>query len=260
MIVRDYEDGYLFIPQTAHARGCGELLHQWGNAQFAVPDVMREIIAGTSLHDTGWIDLDLSPRLNDDGTPNSFMQPTMDERAGVWRRGVTIARLYNPYAALMVSMHASFLYGRWLQRGIDTPEILATVQQLHDEQIDTQERLIAHMEQSGRYAGAIAQRDTHYRILRFADSLSLACCTAPLRPGTLENVPLIATDERVDVRYTPVDETALALSPYPFVEAGAQLYAEGRYIPQKTFGSMAEYHQMLQEAPTCTLTFTFVPQ
>ena len=261
MIVRDYEDGWLLITQPSHAWGCGRLVRLWGNEQFARPVARRELMQATNLHDIGWAEWDSTPRLNDDGTPISFLQTTIEETDAIWRRAVTTLRQFNPYAALLVSMHAATIYMQRLARNTDTPEDRAAFETLLTDQQQIQRDLEAYLRGFDLYDDALSpeQLEANYRVLRTVDLLSLACCTGPLTAGEIENVPGGSASERVTITYTPADDVTLALAPYPFRDAETVLSVEGRYVPQKRFDRVEQYHTALETAEMRMLAFKLVP-
>ena len=63
MIRRDYEGGLLLIPQTAHAWVSGQLALRWGNGRFARPELWEELVLVAMLHDNGWAEWELAPRI-----------------------------------------------------------------------------------------------------------------------------------------------------------------------------------------------------
>ncbi len=261
MIVRDYENGWLLITQPSHAWGCGRLVRLWGNEQFARPGARRELMQATNLHDIGWAEWDSAPPLNADGTPRSFMQTTLEETDAIWQRAVTTLRQFNPYAALLVSMHAATIYTRRLERDADPPEARAAVEGMLQEQQQIQRDLQNYLSGFDLYDEALnsEQLEANYRVLRTCDLLSLACCTGPLTAGEIANVPGGNASERVTITYTPVNDTTLTLSPYPFRDSETVLSVEGRYLPQKRFDSVKAYQAALNAAEMRMLAFKFMP-
>lgn len=83
------------------------------------------VIVATRLHDIGWAEWDAAPRLGVDGQPVNFLATTLAETIPVWRRGMRLVGVIDPVAALLVSQHATRIYERRWERGMDGAEELA---------------------------------------------------------------------------------------------------------------------------------------
>jgi len=251
MIRRDYEGGLLLIPQTAHAWVSGQLALRWGNGRFARPELWEELVLVAMLHDNGWAEWELAPRIRSDGRPVSFMEMALEEHFAIWQRSAERMQPTSLYGALLISKHASDLYERRLEqndRG-DTPEERDRIHGFVGQQLAFQERVHRTLADHPRYGPALAQEPLAdaFRLLQIWDWLSLLLLMGPLPETTLEQVPL-GPGERTPIRLAPRDARTLTLEPYPFDEAPFTVRADGRWLAQREFGHNTLFRRALDAA------------
>ena len=262
MIFRTMPDGWLVISQPAHAWASGQLAAAWGNENFAGPTPREAVIVATSLHDIGWQAWDTAPRLHPDGRPVNFLGTSLDETEQVWQRGVDHVRLLDPYAALLVSLHATTIYQRRMERGAGSLAEQARLKTRQTNHSAIQANLQAQLGNHAHYAPAATPTIIYanYRLLRTCDLLSLAICTGPLKEGEITEVPGKTPDEWITLRYIPSDDNTLVLTPYPFSEPQLTVRIEARRLGQLTFPNLSAFHTALAEATWTHLEFTLMPR
>lgn len=251
MICRPHAGGWLFISQPAHAWMAGELAAAWGNARFATPSPKEGVVLATRLHDIGWLSWDAQPRLENDGLPVNFLATTLDETLPIWRLAVKWVQMMNPFAALLVSMHASTIYDLRLERGSDQPEKRAEVQNALQEHKRLQAKLRQDLAQSSLYSKAIEPERLNftYRWLRVCDLMSLAVLAGVFAPdGQIEQVPARAESELTTIDYRRHDPFTLEITPWPFARSDIQLSVLARAVDQKRFEDQEAYHVALAQA------------
>lgn len=251
MICRPHAGGWLFISQPAHAWMAGELAAAWGNARFATPSPREGVVLATRLHDIGWFSWDAQPRLENDGLPVNFLATTLDETLPIWRLAVKWVQMMNPYAALLVSMHASTIYGLRLQRGSDPSENRAEVENALQEHKRLQAKLRQDLAQNSLYGKAIEPERLNfiYRWLRVCDLISLAILAGVFAPeGQIEQVPARAESELTTIDYRRQDPFTLEITPWPFARSDIQLSVLARAVDQKRFQDQDAYHAALAQA------------
>ncbi|UCC62946.1 MAG: DUF3891 family protein [Anaerolineae bacterium] len=259
MIRREFEGGLLLIPQTAHAWVAGQLALRWGNERFARPEPWDELMLVASQHDSGWAEWEMAPRIHPDGRPVGFMEMELEEHFAIWQRSVERMQPTSLYGALLISMHATFMYERRLQddeRG-DTPEARQRMRGFVDEQRKFQEGIRHTLAGHPRYGPALEEQPLAdaFRLLQIWDLLSLLLLLAPGSAGLLgpfptnrlEDVP-VAPCERATIQLTPRDKRTLTLEPYPFGEAPFTVRADGRWLAQGTFRHNALFRRALEDA------------
>jgi len=259
MICRRHVDGWLFISQLAHARMAGELAAAWGNAQFAAPRPRDAVILATQLHDIGWLKWDARPRLGDDNRPANFLDTTLEETIPIWRQAVEWVRIINPFAGLLVSLHATTIYRRRLERNVDPPEKRVLVQNLIEEQEGVQAGLRLDLVGHPEYGNAtkLQRLAVIYRWLRVSDLLSLAVLAGALpQEGQIQQVPIGNGDEFSAITYRCHPPFALEISPWPFAGSEIQIPVHARYLNQETFLDQDVYHSALAQAPWRSISIT----
>lgn len=252
MIVRREQAGWLFITQPAHAWLAGRLAAAWGNGDFAYPSPRSAVIMATHLHDIGWLRPDESPRLDADGHPVNFLDSTLLETIPIWRLAVRQVSELDPYAALLVSKHASTIYRRRLERGADPPELHGETRALLAEQESFQDDLRSRLAGHPIYgpASQVTPLNFAYRWLRVCDLMSLFLCASnfPLS-GEITEVPGRFPDEFVIIQYDRPQPFTLTLKPCPFAETNLQFTIQTRWLPDASFHDQASFKTALEQAP-----------
>lgn len=251
------------IPQHQHAQISGYLAAHWGGVNgFARPgefagdagprhaaSLRDEVVLGIAEHDNGWWETEAMPRFSArDGLPVGLGEaaaPSPANEFDAWRHGgferwrLGIARLApgHPYAALLTSLHAYWLYAvafEDLMVGEDdsrrhfifgAPDVAASlakdraaVREFLDEQQRRQAEFIARVEHDPRLAGATAEAHLrpHLRLLQLLDALSLFVSMNEPGEHRLPDVPRGSWADRVTLHWRREDELTLQLDPYPF--------------------------------------------
>ena len=254
MIVRREGRGYLLISQPAHAWLAGALAAAWGNERFTRPAPREAVVMATRLHDIGWLAWDAAPRLGEDGRPVSFLDTNLDETIPIWKRAVRKVSLLDPYAALLVSKHASTVYRRRLERGADPTEQRAAVEASLAEQAAIQESFCRQLADHPVYGPATEpdHLSAAYRWLRACDLLSLALCTDDISSsGVIEAVQGTEPVKFSKIRYERPRPFELRLDPTPF-SAPLRLEIQTRYLSESTYPSQAAYLTAVEQAPWVT--------
>ena len=163
------------------------------------------------------------------------------------------------FAALLVSIHASTIYGRRLVRGADPPQIRANVQNVLREHERLQARLRQDLAKSSLYGPEIEPErlTVTYRWLRVCDLISLAVLAGVFSPeGQIERVPVGTGTELTTINYRHHAPFTLEIAPWPFAASNIQLSVLARHINQKRFEDQNAYHAALAQAAWQSLTVT----
>lgn len=262
MICRPHRSGWLLITQPAHAWMAGELAAAWGNEQFAPPTPYEAVVMATRLHDIGWLAWDTQPRLDRNGLPVNFIGTTLEETIPVWRQAVRWAAAMDPFAAILISMHATTIYRRRLERGADPPERQQQVQDAVDEHDRLQASLREALENHPQYGEACQPQHLArtYRWLRICDLLSLAILSGTLPPeGQIDGVPELGDTPAGTLHYQVHPAYTLEVSPWPFKQAEIKVPVAARYLRQETFAEQPAYHRALAEAEWSTILAVLRP-
>jgi hypothetical protein len=292
------------IQQHHHAQVSGYLAAHWGDANgFARPghypgatDPARwrdEVVLGIAEHDNGWWETEAMPRFNHrDGLPVGIGEaapPTDANEFEGWRSGgferwsIGIQRLagLHPYSALLVSLHAYWLYAMAfedLARDAEPmrhfvfgePDIAdgltgerARTRAFLEQQADLQAQLTQRLADDAAMARAVepAHLQPHLRLLQLMDSLSLYLALNDQDDHELPHVPRGGWDDRCTIRWMRRDARTIALDPYPFDVDPLPVLMPARIVTeaQRDAGSdSASPLARLHALPLRTIEFTLV--
>lgn len=260
MIYRpDHESGLLAITQPAHAWMAGALAAAWGNMQFARPVPFDAVVLATRLHDIGWLPWDAAPRLGADGRPVGFLQTTLEETIPTWERGVRQVSMLDPYSALLISLHATTVYRRRLERGIDPPAQQAQIAALLAAQEHWRAGQLAALADHPAYGGLRSEAQVHaaYRWLRVCDLLSLVMLTDVFADeGEIADVPGREVGAFVTLRYARPAPLLVELEPWPFAEPLVTQALQARRLTTAVYPDQRRFEEALAQAPWQQLNVT----
>jgi hypothetical protein len=227
VIVRGVGESAEIVTQVDHAVVSGILAEAWSAAGPDALDPREPIVLAARLHDIGWRHWEAAPRLNPDtGRPANFLDVQIDEHLRLYRLGIDEVEALDPYAGMLVSMHAAGIYtGRYgsqpALRLTRAPAVQAVV-----------DAFVA--EQEARYGGAqVALGITDdevwrsYLLLQVFDRLSLRLCRGdPAGPGPLD----VALPGGRVLRVEP-DADGDRLDPWPFAADEIRVGIPTRTVP-----------------------------
>src|SRR3954465_5638905 len=140
------------IGQPAHAWLSGQLARAWGNERFPAPEPREEVCLAAEQHDLGTAAWDAAPRVNPQtGRPMSFMEMPTEVHLDLWTRAPRLALVQGRYAALLVSLHGTLLYG-YRDWSAAPEEIRQAVEAYRTDQRALQDRLVTSLREDPRYA------------------------------------------------------------------------------------------------------------
>jgi hypothetical protein len=264
MLLRKDGPGVIAIPQSSHAWLSGQMARAWGNAHFTAPAPHEEVCLAAEQHDIGWQSWEEMPALDPEtGLPQAFFKVPPDVHVALWREGVRRARTtIGRYPALLVSLHADTIYGRYFDFARASAENARAVRAFLDEQHLFQARLAASLRadpETGREAAPEAILRNQLLIAAL-DWISLAICGGVTKEIRIPNVPT-ARDGRTELRLRPRGEThdlildELTLDPWPFREASLAVRAEGKRLRGR-IATQADLQRALDEAEPVLVTAT----
>jgi hypothetical protein len=246
------EDGQLLcIHQTTHALMSAQFCRFWGNDEFAPPQPYTPVMMAIAQHDNGWFEWEESPRLCDDGTPMDFITYTdQAEKTRLWQRGIDRVWAQHPYAALLISRHASLLYEAFqFQDAYDSPDNCEVVRFLADQKrlLESTRRLLGHDDQ---YLAALQPEviEANTRLLQFGDLVSLQVSIPWADQTTIQQCPVDYTGKQTSLEMR-FDEETITFDPWPYSVNEFEVTMEGFLLEQKHFDSEEAYHQALANAP-----------
>ncbi len=191
MLIR--RDG-LAIGQPAHAWVSGQLARAWGNEAFPAPAPREPVCLAAEQHDVGWADADLAPTLDEEGRPRSFVAVPRAEHVAIWRGAARRMLAQSRHAALLVSLHGTSLYDRYVDADAHPPALAAAIRDYLAAERALQAELGAGLDP--------AVVDRGRRLLLALDGLSLALCHG--NAAELGDVPA-AGGAGATIRVTPAE-------------------------------------------------------
>jgi hypothetical protein len=259
MLKTQQGDELVCITQPDHAAISGFLAAHWGNETFARPggfapsddpEALRdEVLFAISQHDNGWWEWEASPRLaKGDGLPVDLIEVFQHPLEGTerWRIGVRRFQDTHPYASLLISFHAYWLYAPRANEADDPafrhplfgdaqpPSLtgweLEQAETFLAELRDLQEQLRVKTAELDHRADWLKPEHhlPHGRLLQLLDAISLALCSRLIPPRSgeargfgqdpiaLHNVPRRSWEDRVTLSLRPGGKARIAVAPYPF--------------------------------------------
>jgi hypothetical protein len=112
VIARREGGGWTLIRQMDHAAHCAELARAWRAGPFGRDSVSASLEYAAGYHDLGWSEIDDRPEIDAEGRPGNFTQIDEARHTEFYSSAVRTIALTDPYAAYLVSLHASGLYSR----------------------------------------------------------------------------------------------------------------------------------------------------
>ena len=244
MLVREEGKAAVCIGQASHAWLSGQLARAWGGDAVAPIRPREEVCLAAEQHDVGMATWDLRPTLHPQtGRPRSFLQMELPVHLALWSAAPERLLTQSRYAALLVSVHGTIIYGR-SDLSTMSPERAGPIGEYLAAQRELQARLRAEL-------GASEEEVARNGRLVFAwDWLSLALCLH-WPGGDTPSVPLADGDG--PLQYVP-DEQGGTLSPWPFAVPELRVWCEAKRLEGR-FEDEPSLHAALDAAPLERLEF-----
>jgi hypothetical protein len=242
MIHRPDPNGTLLIGQPAHAWMSGRMARAW-KWPF---QPWEDVCLAAEQHDIGMAGWDARPELDPDtGLPYSFTSMPREMHVGLWSEAARLLLPQGRYPALLVSLHGTGLYERYLP-----------ADQLAAE--PTRSYLAAEREFQSAMQRSLnaepAEVDDAASLVRCWDWMSLFLCTASSDRATMQAVPSCEGDQAtLEMAWIDGDPTRVRVDPWPFLEPSLTLTVEGRLLGDR-YDDRESMLRALDEAPWRTLS------
>lgn len=242
MLIVDEGERWTAITQPAHAWLAGQVARAWGNARFAAPEPLEDVVLGTAQHDVAWSDYDRHPPLHAEaGRAASFIEAPTRERHLIWHDAPDRVIAQSPWAALLVSLHGTNIHTRYVDPATLPAGEAALIARYLDEQRALQDRLIALLGTDR------ARAERQGELLFCLDALSLSLCHGwPER-----ELPAV---DGTAVRCRPTGQREATLEPWPLGTDRLELTLRARTFTER-FADEAALHAALAAAPYREVAF-----
>ena len=279
-------DKLYMITQPDHAQIAGYLEAHWGNEEFNAPGYFHksddherlkdEIVLAVSEHDNGWWEWEATPQLNDnDGLPMNLTEflTNLQEGMNRWRLALPLFSKNHPYASLLMSFHAYWLYAQNVFDDPDPAFLHPLVRKttlleytFEDEKLENatnfmtelenmQAEFITKVKNNPETAHWVEEEHLkpNARFLQLMDALSLSLCSNLIPPNKgdavglgddefdLLDVPRKSWQDRVTIKIQPKGLKRIVCEPYPFNTDPLPVF-----VPAKIFDLPVEKHSNFQ--------------
>ena len=246
MILRPHGGGTLLIGQPAHAWLSGRLADEW-----AWPfQPLEEVRLAALQHDIGMAAWDAGPALDPEtGLPYSFTSMPRHMHVDLWSHAARLVMAQSPYAALLVSLHGTGLYERYVppqQREAEPVRAYLAAERTF------QQTLAAAL------TADPGEVDRNAALLRCWDWLSLFVCTGSGEDGSFDGVPSADGTDVLEARMPGRDASAVTVAPWPFRCDRLEMELQGRLLTGR-YGSQSELDAALAAAPIEALSVVLQP-
>ncbi len=215
-------------------------------------------------HDLGWHDWERAPTFNrTTGRPHFFREVPVPDHIALWRRGVDMAMALGRYPALLISLHASGLYGAFdpfragkLNATATDAAAVATVRDFLTEQAGIQARLMQRPWSRSNLRPRRRDRDggASRALIALTDRMSIAICSGVVAPVTV-TAPGMGEFRMSPIRHDP---RRVQVDPWPFRSHKVRVIAEGRTL-QDHFDDEQRMRAALATADMVTIATKLVP-
>ncbi|MCA0454687.1 MAG: DUF3891 family protein [Chloroflexi bacterium] len=239
MIVNPTQNGWEVIYQPAHALLAAKIAAHWRADQR--PQRWLETLVSLAQHDDESGDWSGNGHLSEVGAPLDF---SLRERPSLDQPELVTDELQSKgqWAALMISMHMSFLYEHLRDESREYAAFL-------DQQLDHQKAWRSALKVSKKEA------DEAYALFQWCDRMSLILCRRELPDAerALEVSPG-PDGTRYDVVYK---DEVVTVQPWPFEESHFTVSVESIQLEQLRFKDDPELLKALRQTPVTELSWAF---
>jgi hypothetical protein len=244
VIVKQEEGGWTLINQMDHAQHCAEIARAWRLGSSGEASVSKSLEYAAGYHDLGWIEADRQPEIDSEGRPKNFTQANEARHTAFYSKAVRTIAETDPYAAYLVSLHASGLYSRrfgwfglnpvdWTKIGPDGHALLTGERQFRTDIAKTVSPEELEFERAWR----------NYMLLETFDYLSLLTCYGFQSTGC-GPVPTVEGQwEKLSIRR--LSSWEVELSPFPFVGNELVVQVKRVQLDRASFNSDAELREQV---------------
>ncbi len=273
MMISGHKDSRLvLVLQTDHSRVAGLLAAHWGNAEFAEPAPYESMVLAAEEHDGGWWEWEVRPTLTDEGYPMDYIG-SVKRLGSVWhefyRRGIERVAERDPYAGLMILMHAEGLctQGKGLIPHMPDCSAMPEVRDALGRLEVRRQELVGELRQSSAYGDFATNRQLwrNYQLMQAFDQLAQFICNRyPFDsgerkngpPNSIAHVPVAPGRDDVTLSVDVLDAERARVHPYPFDRSPLQIPIPARLVPDRPYASQEAFLHDFYRAERCVITYS----
>jgi len=251
MISGRMESRLVLVMQTDHSKVAGLLAAHWGNDRFAAPAPYGSMVLAAEEHDAGWWEWEARPTLTGEGYPMDYIG-SVTRLGSVWldfyRRGIERVAEQDPYAGLMVLMHAEGLctQGKGLIPHMPDCSAVPEVRDTLDRLEIRREELLAELRGSREYRDFAAEGELwrNFQLMEVFDQLGQFVCNrypfdSEARkngpPNRIGHVPVGPGKDDVTLTVDVLDGERARVHPYPFDRSPLRIPIPARLLPDRPY-------------------------
>ncbi len=266
MIVLDAPDkSMLLIRQADHAASSAQMAGCWRRPGVIGASMWPRLIEAVRRHDDGWRAIEQRPPLDQQGRPYDFKSIATPDHVAVWQASMDAAEDDDLYVALLIALHARWLYTHVNEDHIE--QQAAAQAFVHDAtlRIDALITNLACGAADERAAVRPGPLSTARRLLGFFDALSLALLGAIDwfdRMGPLDwadhsqTISLTHSDRRAHGRGDADHESEIDIRPWPFAAERVHISTSAVRLGRSRFDKPDHVRRLMAEAAPAVLTWT----
>lgn len=247
MIVREEDGGWTLVRQMDHSAHCAKLSLAWRAGPYGEASVSQALEYAAGYHDLGWTEIDKQPEIDADGRPLNFTKIDEVRHTEFYSGAVRTIAKTDPYAAYLVSLHASGLYSRryawaglkpvdWTSIGPHGRALLAGERRFRTDLFKSATPVQLEFEAAWR----------NYMLLETFDFLSLLTCFGVDSQGCGPVPTFEGRWEQLSVRR--LSDWEVALTPFPFPGDRLEVEIECIHLRAASFQSDEELRAQVSSA------------
>lgn len=256
MIVLESDSGRLMVvQQPEHAMASRAVAESWLRPRCLPEPIWRRFIEAVGRHDDGWREAERRPAVDGQGRPYDFKSIPADEHLAIWRRSIELAATDDPYAALLICLHARCLYVRFGSANGDEKVIQAFIAELTD-RADGFIRVLTRGGDDEVVAVQPEPLDMAAGLLTFLDGLTLRLVGAL---PWVDRTPAVAfADDHAAISIRPCEGGA-SLRPWPLASPELPITIMHVVLDRRRFDDPPALRQAIRRAGPSPRNFRLTP-
>ncbi len=260
MIVVDEPDGsLLLVRQPHHAAMSAQIAAAWRRPAALSPGVWQRLLEAVRVHDDGWWPFEDRPELDPHGRPVDFKSIPTPRHVVVWDRSIERAASADRYVALLVALHARWLYTHVGQDGIEDQACAQEFVRKLNERIDMMIEALGRGTDEQRDAATPTALALARRLVSFFDAVSL-CLIGTI--DWIDRSEALGFEGRETVLRLerPHKSADVAITPWPFAPDRLTTRVRAVRLPRQRFADPSALAAAMSRADPIDLEWTLGPE